>query len=254
MSRPVMLETATVLSGTAHRSVSALDVVLLVVVVIGVALVWSGGEALVVMLRVRAALAERPGWTWKRDASAMRSGWPRLTEGHVGRARWRWLMSGQVPGAVSADVFRIDSSKPTGKNSNTSVHTTTAIVVFPFPLPRVSLAYDAKAVHPEQLAWDKLRAEVDDPEAAAALFTMDVLDAARAERYRWEMAGDAVVFTARRSLAPARMLQLVDHAVALVQRLPAPVLDRARAGAVAAGEAFPMDRAAPRDHRRPHQA
>lgn len=189
---------------------------------------WSLIETTVVMLRVRAAVAQRPGWTWKLDASQMRSRRPGLLAGHVGNAKWRWLIAGRLPGGVEAEAFRIHSSVTTGKYSSKNFDSTSAIVVFPFPLPRASLTYDADAAYPEQPAWNLLRGDCPDPEAAAALFTPDVLAAARAGKYRWSFEGDAVVLTAPRRLRPAAMLDLVDHAVGLARSLPSSVLDRAR--------------------------
>jgi hypothetical protein len=200
----------------------------LVAAVCALFVAWSLTETLIVMLRVRAATSRRPGWTWRRDATSLRASHRGLLAGHVGRARWRWLISGQLPGGAQAQVFRVHSERLTGKYASEHRDTTTAVVVFPFALPRISLGYDPDQAHPEQLAWDRLTGDPGaDPEAAAALYTLDVLDAARAGKYRWQLEGNTVVLTARARLSPARMVELVDYVPTLAQRLPAAVLERA---------------------------
>ena len=199
----------------------AVGVPVVIVGMLALVALFQVGGVLMVMLRVRAAAAGRPGWTWKRDATGLRATHRGLLAGHVGRARWRWLMAGQLPGGGQAQVLRIHSERMTGKNSSVHFDTTTAIVEFPFALPRISLIYDPDAVHPEQPGWDRLHGDpTADPAAAAALYTRDVLDAARGGKLRWQMDGNTVVLTARARLTPARMLELVDYVPTLVDRLP----------------------------------
>lgn len=183
---------------------------------------WSLVEVLVVMLRVRAAVSRRPGWTWQRDASHLRGSHRGLLAGHVGRAKWRWLLSGPLAGGAQAQVFRIHSERTTGKYSGEHRDTTTAIVVLPFALPAVALTYDPDLTRPDHPDWDRLSAEPSpDPTLNAALFTPEVLAAARAGKYRWRMEENTVVLTARARLTPARMLELADYAATLVARIPA---------------------------------
>jgi hypothetical protein len=210
--------------GPARPILGMNPVVGIAVLLVGMCLlfvVWSAMETLITMLRVRAATSRRPGWSWTRDATQMRGSHRGLLVGHVGRAKWRWLLSGPLPGGARAQVFRIHSERTTGKYSGEHRDTTTAIVVFPFALPNASLTYDPDLVRPDSAEWDRLSAEPGpDPALNTALFTPEVLEAARAGKYRWRMEGDTLVLTACARLSPARMLELVDYAVTLVERLP----------------------------------
>jgi hypothetical protein len=181
----------------------------------------SGVGTGVTMLRVRAAASRRPGWTWQRDASQLRGGHRGLLAGHVGRAKWRWLLTGPLPGGAQAQVFRIHSERLKGKYASEHRDTTTAVVVFPFALPSASLRFAPELARPDYPAWDRLVADPGpDPAVNQALFVPEVLDAARAGKYQWRMEGNTVVLTARARLSPARMPELADHAVTLVERIP----------------------------------
>lgn len=239
MSRPVMLETATVLSGTAHRSISVTEIVAFIaalLVIAGLFSLWTAVGDRKIARRARGLVAQRPGWTVEQDASLARTRYQQALTWHYKTRKFHWLMAGPLPTGARAEVFQVESLYTSGSASGTRF-STIATVVFPFVLPTVLLGPDdehpadkrQQPGPPGQPDWRGVKGLAADPEAAAALFTADQLEEVRQHGRAIRMEGHAVVLSIRWHRKPEGMLQLVDEAAALVGRLPAGVLQRAAA-------------------------
>jgi hypothetical protein len=190
-----------------------------------------------------AAVAARPGWkAVTASAGAATSLRYRARQPFDGpNPAFRDLLYGPLPGGAQAETFHFSTTR---HHSDGVVvgHWTVALVVFPHPLPSLSVrptgdpaeaptpapvgdgsaqAYDEAAFGP---LWAGLRGWSLDPRAAAALFTPEVLGRTRALGLDWRMEGHAVLAVAPQRRPPAAMLELVDHLAWFASLLPEEVL------------------------------
>jgi hypothetical protein len=185
----------------------------------------------------QAVTVSRPGWHSNAGGPMLRRRYHLEHPYDAKDCSFESLLWGELPGGAKAETFHVVRYSGKGGRGQVSTYYTVATVVFPRPLPSVSLR---ETHHPSDLQpvpmgpnqdftynegrfgalWAGLRGFATDPNAAAVLFSPEMLARTRALRADWRMNGYAAIAVVRDRLPPPAMLVLVDNLASFGAMLP----------------------------------